>query len=181
MSETWPHAGRIRAHQENSRARPELHRARNLLGDVERALLLQKFAARAEKISDNRAEHPGQSGRGKCRRGRYRRRLGDRVQDREPQSPERDRAVSRRGHRRRRDHSRYFHDGRAPGVSPQFAALRSDHLWRIRNRNRQIRSRRTGGFLPASSPASRTTEIASAFRRSAAKFISTKASRAIRW
>ncbi len=38
-----------------------------------------------------------QGGGGKRGRGRYRRRLGGGVQDREPQSPERDRAVPRRG------------------------------------------------------------------------------------
>ena len=42
-------------------------------------------------------------------------------------------------------------------------------------------SQRTGVCSPASSPASRITGIASAFRRSAARFISTKVSRAIRW
>src|SRR5438477_10810174 len=54
-------AGRIRAHKKNSRARAEFHRTGNLLRHVERALLLQKFAARTEKISDDRAEHSRES------------------------------------------------------------------------------------------------------------------------
>jgi len=50
----------IRADQKNPRPRTEFHRARNLFGDVERALLLQKLAARAKKISHDRSEHSGQ-------------------------------------------------------------------------------------------------------------------------
>ena len=92
--------------------------------------------------------------------------------------PERDRAVPRRGDRRRRHHSRHLHDGRAAGVLAQFAALRADHWQTASN---EIRSQPTAGSSPASSRASRTTATASASRRSAARFISTKVSRAIRW
>ena len=129
-----------RAHQKNSRPRTELHRAGNFFGDVERALFLQKFAPRTEEISHDRAEHSGEGRRGKRRRRRYRRRLGGRVQDRDPQSPERDRTIPRRGHRRWRNHSRYFHDGRAPGVLPQLAALRTDHRGELANPKSQIRN-----------------------------------------
>src|SRR2546429_363470 len=53
--EAWSDARRIRADQKDSRPRAEFYRARNLFGDVERALLLQEFTARAEEISDERA------------------------------------------------------------------------------------------------------------------------------
>src|SRR6266404_3116680 len=67
--ETRSDAGRIRANQENPRSRTELYRARDFFSDVERALLIQKFAAGAEKIPDDWPEYSGQSGRRKCRRG----------------------------------------------------------------------------------------------------------------
>ena len=51
----------------------------------------------------------------------------------------------------------------------------------IQSRIDKTRSQRTGDSSPASSPASRITATASAFPPSAARFISTKASRAIRW
>ena len=52
---------------------PTLHRARHLLGDVERALLVQILEEVAAHAADHRAaRHPG-TGR-ECRRGRHRRR-----------------------------------------------------------------------------------------------------------
>ena len=67
------------------------------------------------------------------------------------------------------------------GARPEFL-LNSLRFGPITGRSERSADRkRTGGFLPASLPASRTTEIASASRRSAAKFISTKVSKAIRW
>ena len=44
------------------------------------------------------------------------RRLGGRFQDGKPQSPERHRAVPGRGHRGRRHHPRYLHNGSAARV-----------------------------------------------------------------
>jgi phosphoribosylformylglycinamidine synthase subunit PurL len=52
-------------------------------------------------------------GRGECRAGGHRRRTRHRVQDREPQPPERHRTLPGRGDRRRRHPSRHLHHGRA--------------------------------------------------------------------
>ena len=73
--------------------------------------------AGAAEIPHHRAGRAGEGGGGKRGGDRYRRRLGGRVQDGKPQSPERDRAVPGRGHGRGRDHPRYFHHGRAAGFS----------------------------------------------------------------
>ena len=75
---------------------PDHHRARHRLGDVERALLLQILEEMAEDAADHRA--PGHPGPGrKCRRHRYRRRPGHRLQDGEPQPSLLHRALSGRG------------------------------------------------------------------------------------
>src|SRR5437016_11963950 len=123
----WSHSGRVRADQKNPRTRDELHRAWNFLGHVERTLLIQKFAKRAAKISHHRAKHLGQSRRRERGRCRYWRWLGSRVQDGEPQSSERHRAVPRRRDRRGRNHSGYLYDGRTPRVLSEFAPLWADH------------------------------------------------------
>ena len=60
--------------------------------------------------------------------------------------PERDRAVPRRGHRRRRNHSRHLHHGSAAGVLAEFAALRADHEWRAKRRTDRST---TAGCSPA--------------------------------
>ena len=45
---------------------------------------LQKFEERTEEVSHDRREYSGQSRRRKCGSGRHWRRLGSRVQNREP-------------------------------------------------------------------------------------------------
>ena len=153
---------------------------------MERALLLQELAERTEEISDERAEHTGQSRRRKCRRGRYRRRLGDSVQDRRatiiPSAIEPFQGAATGVGGIIRD---IFTMGARPEFLPEFAAIRTDHAELRKSelpQEAEIRNRPPiGGCSQASSPGSRITEIASAFRRSAAKSISTKASKAIRW
>ncbi len=79
-------ARRIRENSDADRSHADLHRARHLLGHVERALLVQILEKVAAHAADHRsARHPG-PGR-KCRRGRYRRRPGDRLQDGIAQPP----------------------------------------------------------------------------------------------
>ena len=98
-------------------------RARHLLGDVERALLLQVLQGLAEEAADQGAVgHPG-PGR-ECRRDRHRRRPGRHLQDGEPQPPLLHRALPGRGDGRGRHHARRLHHGRAAGGQPQCAALR---------------------------------------------------------
>ena len=78
-----------------------------------------------------------------------------------PQPSERDRTVPGRGHRSRRNHSRHFHHGRAPGVLPQLLAL-----WTILNH--KIRMLDSGCWIKADTliqikhpyPVSRTSSIA---------------------
>ena len=68
-----------------------------------------------------------------------------------------------------------FTMGARPEFLAELAALRTDH-------GRQPERRKPiGASSPASSPALRITAIASACRPSAARFISTKVSKAIRW
>ena len=138
----WSHSGRVRADQKNPRSRAELHRAWNFLGHVERTLLIQKFAKRAEKISDYRAKHLGQSRRRERGRCRYWRWLGSRVQDGESQSSKRHRAVPRRRDRRGRNYSRHFYNGRTPGVLSELAALWADHGCKFEIPNSKIENRR---------------------------------------
>ena len=65
---------------------PTLHRARHLLGDVERALLVQILKGASAQAADQGAlGHPG--ARRKRRRHRHRRRARLRLQDGEPQPP----------------------------------------------------------------------------------------------
>ena len=79
-------------------------------------------------------------------RRRHRRRAGSRLQDRIAQSPVVHRAVSGRGDRRRRDHPRHFHDGRAADRADELAAVRrarrparaAEH-GRRRRRHRRLR------------------------------------------
>ena len=102
---------------------PTLHRARHLLRDVERALLVQVVAhPPARPADDGPARHPG-PGRERRRR-RHRRRAGGRLQDGVAQPPVVHRAVPGRGDRRRRHPARRVHHGRAADRVPRLAALR---------------------------------------------------------
>ena len=193
VARAWPDAGGIRAHQKNSRTRTELHRARNFFGDVERALFLQKFAPRTEEISHHRPKHSGEGGRRKRRRCRYRRWLGDRVQDRSHNHPSaiepfQGAATGVGG---------IIRDIFTMGARPEFclnslrfgpitdpgradSAAESMRQRTSLTTSRKRKSPPTAASSPASSLASRTMAIASASRPSVAKFISTKASREIR-
>ena len=101
----------------------ESARARHLLGDVERALLLQVVPALAEAPADRGAVGDLRAGRER-RRGRPRRRHGGDLQDREPQPSELHRALSGGGDRGGRHPARRVHHGRAAGRAAQLAALR---------------------------------------------------------
>ena len=68
-------ARRIRAHPRPDRAGADAHRARHLLGDVERALLVQVLEEVAAHAADHRPAGDLRPGR-ECRRRRYRRRAG---------------------------------------------------------------------------------------------------------
>ena len=103
------------------------------------------------------------------RRRRHRRRAGGSLQDRVAQPSVVHRAVPGRGDRRRRDHPRHLHDGRAADRAAQLAALRSAR-----------QPCRTAAFSKASSPASAATATASASRPSAARSPSTSRTAAIR-
>ena len=146
----------------------DVHRARDRQRALERALLLQAFAAAAPHAADQgavRAAGP----RRERRRHLDRRRAGGRVQDRVAQPSVRRRAVSGRGDRRRRHSARRVHDGRAADRDAQLAALRLARL-----------ARAFATCSPASSRASATTATASASRRSPARSSSIRRTRAIR-
>ena len=134
-----------------------LWNARHLLGDVERALLVQVLADPPARPADQGALGDPGAGRER-RRDRHRRRARLRVQDGEPQPPELHRALSGRGDRRRRHPARRVHHGRAADRLPQRALVR-----------RAGASRRRAIWSPAWSPASAATAIRSACRRSAAR------------
>ena len=134
------------------RAQPD--RARHLLGDVERALLLQILA----RLAAGSCRH-GPAGhlraRRERRRRRHRRRRGRDLQDGEPQPPLLHRALPGRGDRRRRHPARRLHHGRAADRQSERAALRQprppeDAASRRRRRRRhrrlrQLRRRADGG------------------------------------
>ena len=118
-----PQARRVRAPPRADRPDAELHRARHLLGDVERALLLQVLQGASARPADHRRlRHPG--ARRECRRDRHRRRARLRLQDGEPQPSELHRALPGRGDRRRRHPARRLHHGRAADRLPQRALVR---------------------------------------------------------
>ena len=144
----WAEAGRIPAHPRPGRPRADLHRARHLLGDVERALLLQVVQEVAAHAADDRpAGDPG-SGRER-RRGRHRRRRLRRLQDGEPQPPLLHRALSGRGDRRRRHLARRLHHGRAADRGDERAALRraGSSEDQASGGRRRLRRRRLRQFL----------------------------------
>ena len=133
-------ARRVPAAARHPRPRAVAHGARHLLGDVERALLLQVVARLAQDAAhQGPAGDPG-PGRER-RRGRHRRRRCRRLQDGEPQPPLLHRALPGCGHRRRRHHARRVHHGRAARRQPQCAALRRSEP----SQDAPSRGRRGGG------------------------------------
>ena len=169
-----PQAGRIPAHPRADRPRAELHRARHLLGDVERALLVQVLEGASAHAADQGALGDPGAGRER-RRHRHRRRARRRVQDGEPQPPELHRALPGRGDRRRRHPARRLHHGRAADRLPQRAALRrsgasQDAASRVRRgrRHRRLRQfvRRADGrrLRCASTPATTATTWSTPWR-----------------
>ena len=141
---TRHHAGGIRAHSRDPRSRAELHRAGYLFRHVERALLLQKYPCAAEDIPHPFAKGDRGCRRGKCRGDRHGGRPRGGVQDRVAQPSQRSRAISGGGHRRGRDHPRYFHHGRPADREHEFAAI-----WQPRVTNRAaVVSRRCGRHRP---------------------------------
>ena len=162
-------ARRVQAPARTDRPHADADRARHLLGDVERALLVQVLqGASAHAADQGPARHPGP--RRECRRHRHRRWLRLRVQDGEPQPPELHRALSGRGDRRRRHPARRVHHGGAADRLPQRALLR-----------RAGALRRRGISSPAWSPASAATATRLACRRSAARCASIRATTATAW
>ena len=150
---------RVRADRADPRPRADLPGARDLLGDVVGALLVQVARVPARLPTTGRA---GVAGPGRERgRGRDRRRARRGVQDREPQPPVVRRAVPGRGDRGRRHPARHLHDGRA--ADRQLDSLRFGPLDHPR----------TASCCAASSPASAATATASASPRSAARSPST--------
>ncbi len=116
-------ARRVSAHPRSDRARAVADRTRHLLGDVERALLVQILEGASARTADAGALGDPGAGR-ECRRHRYRRRACGGLQDGEPQPPELYRALSGRGHRRRRHPARRVHHGRAADRLPERAFVR---------------------------------------------------------
>ena len=143
------------------RSNADVHGARRLQRDVERALFVQVVAHSPATLADERAARDSRAGRER-RRGRHRRRVRGRLQDGVAQPPELHRAVPRGGDGRGRDHARRVHHGRTPR-SP--ASTRSASVAPI--------TRARPSSCAASSPASAGTATASACRRSAAKCSST--------
>ena len=114
---------RARGGRRRARTRAHRARARDVLGDVVRALLVQVVARAPRPVPDPGTVGARRSGRGRgCRR--HRRRTRGRGAHREPQPPLGGRAVPGRGHRRRRDHPRHLLDGRPSDRAHGPAALR---------------------------------------------------------
>src|SRR6266550_4005786 len=154
-----PHTRRIRAHRSHARQEADVPRAGHFLRLVERALLLQAFAAGPQDIPhDGTAGRPGAGG--ERRRVAAPERLGGRVQDRIPQPPVRGRALPGGGHGCRRDSPRRLHDGSPPrrpaqrpplrparrGAQSLFVRGRGARDRRLRQLRRRAHARRRGRF-----------------------------------
>ncbi len=141
-----PEGRRVRPDQGDPRPPPDLVRAGDVLGDVERALLLQVLQGAPGEVRSRRQGHPARPAAGRYRRaGRRRRRrrwLGGHVQDREPQPPVLRRAVPGRSDRRRRHRPRHPRHGRPPDRRDGRAALRRPRRSRHRPRDAGDRRRR---------------------------------------
>ena len=158
------------ADPEGPRPRAQPDRARALLRDVVRALLLQEQPG--APASTLPTEGPaGGAGPGGERGGhRHRRRARRRLQDRVAQPPVVHRALPGRGHRRGRHPARHLHHGRAPDRRAQLAALRPP-----RRPEDPPHPRRRG------ERASAATATPSAVRPWAARSCSSPATRRTRW
>ena len=135
-----------------------------------------------QEAADHRPARAAGAGRERRRR-RHRRRPRRGLQDRVAQPSVVHRALSGRGHRRRRHHPRHLHHGRAADRADELAALRSarrsrrrphpPHRRRRRRRHRRLRQlhrhsdgRRRDRLRRARTPAIRwSTSSASASRR----------------
>src|SRR5579875_1256899 len=127
------------------RARAQPDRARHLLGDVERALLLQVLQGVAQEAAHHRPAGDLRARR-ECRRRRYRRRPGRHLQDGEPQPPLLHRALSGCCDGGRRHPARRLHHGGAARRQSQRPPLRQpgpsqDPPSRRRRRRRHRRLR----------------------------------------
>ncbi len=147
--------------------RPTVVRAGDVLGDVERALLVQEqqgppAAVRREDPGVHRG-HAARRHRRERRRRRRRAGLGGHLQGRVAQPPVLRRAVPGRGDRRRRHRPRHPVDGRAAGRRDGPAALRPAR-----------RPRHPPGAARRGRAASAATATASACRTSAARSSSTR-------
>ncbi len=118
-----PQAGGVSAPPRPHRPPSDLHRARHLLGHVERALLLQILESPSADPAHRGAVGDPGAGRER-RRHRHRRRPGGRVQDGEPQPPELHRALPGRHHRGRRHIARRVHHGGAADRLPRLPVVR---------------------------------------------------------
>ncbi len=140
-----PDRRRVRGDRQAAGARAEPRRAGHVLGDVDRALLVQ-----VQQDAPADAPHRGTAGTGGTRSGRGRRRRRGRrrvrVQDGIALAPVGDRAVPGRRDRRRRHRTRRAVDGSAPGraarPTPVRAAGRCPQpvpVRRRRGRHRRLR------------------------------------------
>ncbi len=143
VSRTRPEGRRVPADPRDPRPSAHRRRAGDVLGDVERALLLQVLQGAPALL--RRDHHRRDAGldagrhRRERRRRRHRRRMGGHLQGGVAQPPVVHRAVSGRGHRRRRHRARHHGDGRAPGRGHGPAAVR-----RGRRTGHPPRARRRG-------------------------------------
>ena len=119
----WPHGRGICDDSRYHRPRPLLHRTRHLLGDVERALLLQIVEEVVADAADRGAAGHLRARRERGRR-RHRRRSGGGLQDGEPQPPQLHRALPGSGDRGGRHPARRLHHGCAPHRGDELAELR---------------------------------------------------------
>ena len=131
----------------------------------------QGLPDREERRDREFRPRPREGGRGERGHHRRRRRMGDRVQDRVAQPPERHRALRGGGDGRRWDHPRHFHDGGAARCS---SPTRCDSANSIRPS--------PSGSSAASWRASRTTATASGVPTVAGRrLFRPLATRATRW
>src|SRR5215471_568588 len=113
----WAERRRVRTRGRDPWAYAEHDRARDILGDVERALLLQVIEGLAADIADDRSTGDLRAWRERRRR-RYRRWRCSGLQDREPQPPLLYRAVPGGGDGGWRHLARCLYNGRAADRDP---------------------------------------------------------------
>ena len=137
---------RVRPDPRDPRPSPDQLRARDVLGDVERALLLQVLQGAPQAVLRDPAGDAGRQDAGRHRRERRRPRhrpgLRRHVQGRVAQPPVVRRALPGRRDRRRRHRPRHPRDGRPPGRGDGPAALRPARRRRHPPRAARDRGRR---------------------------------------